>query len=213
MALFEKNPYTNSEHHSLYSIGLNKTMLIIGLGNPGKKYDKTRHNIGFAALNNFADVHDFGPWTQKKDLKSHISMQTLGQTRVILAKPTTYMNLSGEAAQAIAHFYKVPLTQIIAVYDELDVPFGQIRLRLGGSAAGHNGVRSLIEHLGKDFARVRIGIGSKAQGEIDSADFVLAKFSREEQAQMKPLLRETTSFLTEYVFSGELAPETRKFLV
>lgn len=213
MALFQKNPHSNREYHSLYTLGQQKTVLIIGLGNKGKKYDKTRHNIGFASLDAFAEALEFGPWTEKKDLKSLIAMQTLGDSRVILVKPTTYMNLSGEAAQAVSHFYKVPTSQIIAVYDELDIPFGQIRIRQGGSAAGHNGVKSLIEHLGEDFARARIGIGSKTQGEIDGADFVLAKFSKEEQAHMKSLLREVTSLLTEYIFSGELAPETRKFIL
>lgn len=214
MALFQKNPHSNSEYHSLYSLGLNKTLLIIGLGNPGKKYDKTRHNVGFVCLDAFAEALEFGPWTTKKDLKTTLAMQTLGDVRVILAKPDTYMNLSGEAAQAVMSFYKIPIGQVTVVHDELDVPFGQIRLRAGGSSAGHNGIKSVIEHLGPDFGRVRVGIGNKkSQGEMDGADFVLAKFSKEEQAEMKSLTREVTSLLTEYIYSGELVPETRSFLV
>lgn len=214
MGLFQKNPYTNSEHHSLYSLGLNKTMLIVGLGNPGKKYENTRHNIGYACLDRLADSLEFKAWTEKKDLKSTITMHTFGDARVILCKPSTYMNLSGQAVQAVAGFYKIPLSQILVVHDELDVPFGQIRMRSGGSSAGHNGIKSIIEQLGDDFGRVRIGIANKvSQGQMDSADFVLAKFTKSEQAEVPALVREATSILTEYIYSGELTPETRSFIV
>lgn len=214
MALFQKNPHTNAEHHSLYSLGLNKTVLVVGLGNPGKKYEGTRHNIGFACLNEFARNMEFKPWTDKKDLKSTITMHTLGDVRVILCKPTTFMNLSGQAVQAVAGFYKIPASQIIAVHDELDVPFGQIRMRAGGSSAGHNGIKSMIEHIGTDFGRIRIGIADKAsQGDMEGADFVLAKFTKPEQSQIKGLKREVTAILTEYVYGGELLPETRSFLI
>lgn len=214
MGLFQKNPYTNSEHHSLYSLGLNKTVLVVGLGNPGKKYDKTRHNLGFMCLEAFHQALEFGPWTEKKDLKSIVAMQTVGDVRIILCKPTTFMNLSGEAVQAVAHFYKIPPTQIIVVHDELDIPFGQIRMRIGGTSAGHNGIKSLLEHLENNFGRIRIGVGNKqAQGTMDSADFVLAKFSKDEQAQLPQLDREVVSILTESIFSGAVATETRSFIV
>jgi PTH1 family peptidyl-tRNA hydrolase len=124
------------------------------------------------------------------------------------------MNLSGEAAQAVAHFYKIPAERVLAVYDEIDVEFGQIRLRIGGSSAGHNGVKSLIQHLGEGFGRVRIGVGPKEPEQMDSADFVLARFSKEQEAQLKNLTRETTAILSEYGFSsGQLPTETRSFLV
>ena len=189
-------------------------VLIIGLGNPGKEYENTRHNIGFKALDAFAESNGFDPWINKKDLKCEMATAHLGGTQVILVKPATYMNNSGEAAQAVAHFYKIPAERILAVYDEIDVPFGQIRLRKGGSSAGHNGVKSLIQHLGEDFARVRIGIGPKQPEQMDSADFVLAKFSKEQQEQLKNLTQETTAILSEYAFSdGQLPSETRSFLV
>jgi PTH1 family peptidyl-tRNA hydrolase len=138
----------------------------------------------------------------------------LGDTHVIAIKPTTFMNLSGEAAQAVAHFYKIPADRIIAVYDEIDIEFGQIRTRTGGSSAGHNGVKSLIQHLGEEFGRVRIGIGPKEPEQMDSADFVLAKFSSEQQTQLKNLTREATAILSEYAFSdGQLPSETRNFMV
>lgn len=210
MALFQKRPDPSS-HLPVYTLGLTRTLLIIGLGNKGKEYDGTRHNIGFAAVDELASKQDFDPWMEKKDLKCFLTSTTIGNSRVILIKPTTFMNLSGEAVQAVAHFYKVPNQQILAVYDELDIPFGQIRTRNGGSAAGHNGVKSLIQHTGEDFARVRIGI--QAETKMETSDFVLAKFSKAEQAQLPALLKETTAILTEYIHGGQLFQETRSFLI
>ncbi len=213
MALFQRRPDAGYAAR-YYTIGQNKQVLIIGLGNPGPEYEGTRHNIGFAALNAFVEATNLGPWIHKKDLKCDMATGRLGETQVIAIKPTTFMNLSGEAAQAVAHFYKIPTERIVAVYDELDIDFGQIRLRTGGSSAGHNGVKSLIQHLGEDFGRVRIGIGPKTPEQMDSADFVLAKFSSEQQKQLKNLTRETTAILSEYCFSdGHLPTETRSFIV
>jgi peptidyl-tRNA hydrolase, PTH1 family len=210
MALLTKRPITETVM-PLYTLSANKTMLIVGLGNIGAEYDNTRHNIGFACINTFADENEFEPWVNKKDLKSFITQKTLGETRVILAKPTTFMNLSGEAVQAIAAFYKIGIDNILIVADELDIPFGQIRMRTGGSAAGHNGVKSLIQHLGEDFGRIRVGIGPKLHEQQDSADFVLAKFSKEEQAKISDLTRETSAILTETIYGGQLHSETRSF--
>lgn len=210
MALFQKNPFTRNERQALYTLGQEKTVLIVGLGNPGKEYDGSRHNIGSACVDAYAESQEFPGWTSKKDLKSLISIKTLGGTRVILAKPTTFMNLSGEAVQAIANFYKISISDIVVVHDELDIPFGQIRLRTGGSAAGHNGLKSLLQHLDEGFGRVRIGI--HAETKVAGADFVLAKFPKEEQEHLKPLIKEVASALTEYVFSGSLPTETRSIL-
>lgn len=197
-----------------YTLGQNKMVLIVGLGNSGKEYDGTRHNIGFAAVEAFARANDFAPWVNKKDLKCEMATGRLGDTQVIIIKPTTFMNLSGEAVGAVAHFYKIPLERILAVYDEIDVDFGQVRLRTGGGSAGHNGVKSLIQHLGEGFGRVRVGIGPKQPEQMDSADFVLAKFSKDQEAHLKNLTRETTAILSEYCFSdGQLPQETRNFLV
>src|SRR5581483_6141174 len=157
MALFQRKPQVQSSV-PLYSIGAHKTILIIGLGNPGAEYAQTRHNIGFAVLDDFAAANDFPAWTVKRDLKCRLSIHALGENRVILCKPETFMNNSGEAAQAVQHFYRVYNQSTVAVYDELAIPFGSLRSRLGGSAAGHNGVKSLIERLGEDFGRLRIGI-------------------------------------------------------
>jgi PTH1 family peptidyl-tRNA hydrolase len=212
MALFQRRP-SSSDTIKYYTLGQNKTLLIVGLGNPGKEYDGTRHNIGFACLDEFAKANDFDPWVEKKDLKCHLASAQLGESRVLLVKPTTFMNLSGEAAQAVANFYKVGSDNIVAVYDEIDIPFGQIRMRVGGGSAGHNGVKSLIQHLGENFGRIRVGIGPKQPEQMDSADFVLAKFSGEQQGQLQNLTKEAAAILSEYTFQGELPHDTRNFIV
>ncbi len=210
MGLLQKKPQLSSA--PLYRIGNSQTLLIVGLGNPGKEYNGTRHNIGFAVLDNFAAKLDFPKWTIKKDLKCLISQNNIGDTRVLLIKPTTFMNLSGEAVQKVAQFYKIPDTGIIAVYDELAIAFGQIRTRVGGSSAGHNGVKSLIGHLNEGFGRIRIGISHDKQP-ADDKDFVLSKFSKAEQSELSSLYQEMNSILSEYVYRGKLIPETRSFIL
>lgn len=213
MALFQKRPDLGS-NLPVYSLGLTKTLLIVGLGNVGKKYDGTRHNIGFAAIDELAARQDFEPWLEKKDLKCLVTTATIGDSRVILIKPTTFMNLSGEAVQAVGHFYKIPTAHTLVVHDELDIPFGQIRTRIGGSAAGNNGIKSIIQHLGEDFGRVRIGIDQENRDKrIETSDFVLTKFSKEEKAELPALLKESTAMLTEYIHGGTLLQETRSFLI
>ncbi len=212
MGLFQKNPYSSSDHQSLYTTGLNKALLLVGLGNIGKKYEGTRHNIGFVAIDALKEALELPDWTNKKDLKAYITHSIVQDARVILIKPTTFMNLSGEAVRAVMNFYKVPLGNVVVLHDELDIPFGQIRTRQGGSDAGNNGIKSVIEHMGDNFGRVRIGI--KTQSPLKDADFVLAKFSDTEQAHLSSLIKETTAILTEYIYSGgELPHETRNFII
>lgn len=213
MALFQRNPYSTTQHKPLFTLGLNKTVLIVGLGNVGKKYDSTRHNAGFLCLDAFAEAHEFESWVEKKDLKCLLATKAMGDTRVVLCKPTTLMNLSGEAVQKTAHFYRVMIEQAVVVHDELDIPFGQIRMRLGGSDAGHKGIKSLIQHVGPDFGRVRIGIDGDKPEKMDGADYVLAKWNKEEKGKLTPMTKEVTSILTEYIYRGELLPETRSFII
>ena len=210
MALFQKRPQqTNPIQFT--TVGLNKTLLIVGLGNPGKEYADTRHNVGFMALDEFARKNSFDPWILKKDLKCEYTQQTLGDTRVILIKPQTFMNLSGEAVQAVQHFYKLNNQQMVVVHDELDVNFGQIRVRVGGSPAGNNGIKSVSQHVGEDYARVRIGIGPKKPAQMDTADFVLQDFSKAEQEKLPAMLREVTALLSEYAYGSPFSAETRSF--
>jgi PTH1 family peptidyl-tRNA hydrolase len=210
MALFQRKPQSITAP-PLYTLGLNKTIIIAGLGNPGKEYIGTRHNIGFEVINALADKQDFDPWMEKKDLKCLLTTKTLGSTRVILVKPTTFMNISGEAVQAVSHFYKVDPAHLLVVHDELDIPFGQIRTRVGGSSAGHNGIKSVTQHLGEDYGRVRIGV--KAETRMEASDFVLAKFSKEEQEHIPELIKESLAVLTEYIYGEVLPHETRNFIV
>ena len=213
MSLFQRNPFSDAEHKPLYTLGLNKSVLIVGLGNIGKEYESTRHNIGFECLDALANAHNIEGWITKKDLKCTLAIGTVGSTRVILCKPNTMMNLSGEAVQAVQHFYKLSNKDTVVVHDELDVAFGQIRCRIGGSDAGNNGIKSLIEQIGQEFGRVRVGIGPKTPEQMESADFVLATFSKKEQSHLKPLKQEVTAVLTEYIASGELPHDTRNFIM
>lgn len=212
MAWLQKRPQV-SNPVNFFTVGLNKTLLVVGLGNIGEEYNGTRHNIGFASVDDFVTACDLGNWTNKKDLKCLMADGRLGESRVVVIKPTTLMNLSGEAVQAVAHFYKIPTANIVVVHDELDVEFGQIRSRIGGSSAGHNGIKSVTKSLGdENYGRIRIGIGPKKPKQIESADFVLQAFSKTQQKSLAPLLKESTAMLTEFVYGGQLSPETRSFL-
>jgi PTH1 family peptidyl-tRNA hydrolase len=211
MALFVNRPQS-SDPVNYITVGLNKTLLLVGLGNPGEEYTSTRHNTGFMCLDDFADRSGFDPWINKKDLQCLLASRQIGDTRVILIKPTTFMNLSGEAVLAVVHFYKLGNQQVTVVHDELDVDFGQIRTRLGGSSAGHNGIKSISKLIGEDYGRVRIGIGPKNPPQIDSADFVLQDFSPAERDKLPALLRETTALLSEYAYGSPVVADTRSFL-
>jgi PTH1 family peptidyl-tRNA hydrolase len=213
MALFQRMPQT-SDPKNFYTIGQNKTILLVGLGNPGAEYDLTRHNVGFACIDEFVAANEaMEDWVAKKDLKALMSGGRIGENRVIAMKPTTFMNLSGEAVQAAIHFYKVSPGAVVVIHDELDIDFGQIRLRVGGSSAGHNGIKSVSQHIGEGYGRVRIGVGPKQPARIAAEKFVLQKFSGDELAQMGNLTREVNAILSEYLFGGELPHDTRNFLV
>lgn len=212
MSLFVKKTNTGT-NTPLYTLSAEKTVLLVGLGNIGAEYDGTRHNIGFAILDAFVKQQDLPAWHEKKDLKCHVSAHTLGDTRVIAIKPTTFMNSSGEAVRAVQQYYKLTNSQTMVIHDELDIEFGQIRTKIGGGSAGNNGLKSIIQHCGEDFARVRVGIKSDLLEKMDSADFVLGKFSKEEQAKLSAMQREAINILAEYIYKNELIVETRSFLV
>ena len=206
---FSVNPSTQ-----LYTLGQQRIVLVVGLGNPGAEYDGTRHNLGFRCLDAFVAAHtELDNWTTKKALKCHLIQGRLGETQMIAIKPTTFMNLSGEAVQAVCHFYKISPENVVVIHDELDIPFGQIRLRVGGSSAGHNGIKSVTQSIGENYGRIRIGIGPKKPTTLDSADFVLKAFDKNERDQLSNLTQEVNAILIEYLYSGQLSQETRSFLV
>ena len=128
-------------------------------------------------------------------------------------KPTTFMNLSGEATTAVINFYKINPKNIVVVHDDLDVDFGQLRLRIGGSDAGNNGIKSLIQHIGDDFGRIRVGIGPKTPEQMPTEDFVLQKFTKDEQEQLPNMKQEALAAITEFIYGGILPHDTRNFLV
>jgi len=160
--------------------------LIVGLGNPGREYAKNRHNIGFLAADRWAAAHAIT--FDKVQHHAIIAQGRASGRRVIVAKPQTYMNDSGRAVGALLRYYKVPVERLLVIFDDLDLPFGSIRLRAEGGAGGHNGMRSIIQQLGgNQFARLRIGIG-RPPGRMDPAAFVLQDFSRAEAAELDGLL-------------------------
>ena len=213
MAWLQKRPQV-SDPIQFYSSGLNKSKLIVGLGNPGKEYLGTRHNVGFACLDAFVDQYEeMSSWVMKKDLKCEFSSGRIGDSQIIAMKPTTFMNNSGDAVQAVLGFYKLDPKNVVIVHDELDIDFGQIRLRVGGSSAGHNGLKSIINRIGEDFGRIRIGIGPKKPARMDSADFVLQPFPQDQLLQMKNLQKEVNAILSEYIYGDVLPADTRLFLI
>jgi PTH1 family peptidyl-tRNA hydrolase len=138
--------------------------LFVGLGNPGAKYARNRHNIGFMAVDEIARRHSFAPWRRR--FQGETSEGTLGTERVILLKPTTYMNESGRAVQEAASFFKIAPGDVTVFHDELELPPGKVRVKVGGGIAGHNGLRSISAHIGNDYRRVRLGIGHPGVKEL-----------------------------------------------
>lgn len=192
--------------------------IIVGLGNPGPEYSKNRHNIGFQCVETFARRHSFDAGkmqnramiTQgfvRKHSKTALpgstdAVQTLQQQKVLLVKPLTFMNLSGEAVGQLARFYQVEPADIIVIHDDLDLASGKLRLRMGGSSGGQNGIKSIIQHLGTpDFARAKVGIG-RPPGRMDAAAYVLQNFSSEEEENFA-ILRQTVCDAVEcWLFDG-----------
>lgn len=153
--------------------------LLVGLGNPGDKYDNTRHNVGFAAIDQLAE--ELRVPVQKLKYRALTQTVELGGAKVLLMKPITYMNLSGEAVGEAARFFKIPADHVLVLSDDVSLPVGKLRIRKGGSAGGHNGLKSIIQHLGTDqFPRVKIGVGEKPHPDYDMADWVLGKFAGED---------------------------------
>ena len=177
--------------------------LIVGLGNPGARYSRTRHNIGFACLDELAERHGlrFGRGRAQADVATGF----VGEQAVVLAKPQTFMNDSGRAVAALARFHDIAPADLIVVHDELDIPFGTLRLREGGSAGGHQGVRSMIQHLGTNaFARLRVGIG-RPPGAMPPDRFVLAPFGQAEGEALPEIREAAVAALTLWTREGMAA--------
>jgi PTH1 family peptidyl-tRNA hydrolase len=175
-------------------------MLVVGLGNPGKKYDGTRHNVGFEIIRQVARQHGF---PAAKSIKSaEVQKGSIGGQEVLLAQPMTYMNLSGDAVGGLARYYKIEVEDIVVVHDELDFEPGVVRIKNGGGHGGHNGLRSIIGHMGREFLRVRVGVGKP---EAEGADHVLSRFSGNERILINEAIDRAVKAVEMLVREGEEA--------
>jgi PTH1 family peptidyl-tRNA hydrolase len=176
------------------------TYLMVGLGNPGREYRMTRHNMGFMAIDAMGSQWNFsGPKVQSKAI---ITSGNFEGNKVILAKPQTFMNLSGQAVSGLMNFYKIPFDHLLVCHDDVDLPFGTIRIRPGGGSAGQKGVGSIIERLGtQEFARMRLGVG-RPPGQMDTADYVLQPFSKEDEEFLQNFLHKAAEAAEEFIRQG-----------
>ncbi|MDV7988627.1 aminoacyl-tRNA hydrolase [Rhodococcus sp. IEGM 1374] len=182
--------------------------LIVGLGNPGPQYEKTRHNVGFMVADALAGRIG-GAFSSHKKSNSDVVQARLGSRSVIIAKPRTFMNLSGQPVAALARFFSIEPANIVVVHDELDIDFGALRLKLGGGEGGHNGLRSISQHLStKDYLRVRVGVG-RPPGRMDPASFVLKPFSAAERKDLGVVVEEAADAAELLLSAGLEAAQNR----
>lgn len=175
-------------------------MLVVGLGNPGREYARTRHNVGFQIVTQLAERH--GLSFSRMQHQALVAAGRVGDVRVVLAKPQMWMNESGKAVGPLARFYKVEPARLLVVYDDLDIPAGTVRLRSEGGSGGHKGMRSIIERMGtQDFPRLRVGIG-RPPGRMDPVDYVLLPFSRDEEALMSETRERAVSAIECFLAEG-----------
>lgn len=178
--------------------------LIVGLGNPGRDYRHNRHNVGFMVLDRLVERHKLMGFTKKQN-KALITGGTIAEKSVVLAKPQTYMNLSGEAVGGLRRFYDIPLERVLVAFDELDLPVGVLRLRPEGGTSGHNGMKSIIQHLGTEkFPRLRIGIG-RPPGRMDPAAYVLQDFKGDDANLMAITLDRAADAVETFLKDGLVA--------
>ncbi len=177
--------------------------LIVGLGNIGAHFEGSRHNIGFDVLDDFAATSNI-VWQTKDKFKATVAEATLDGQKVLLIKPNTYYNLSGDAVRAVKDFYKIENGDILVIHDELALPFGTIRTRDDGSDAGNNGIKSIITTIGADFARIRVGTSNEHSQGQDAADFVLSQLTRDEREKLPDIKKEAVSLVNSFIGQGRL---------
>jgi PTH1 family peptidyl-tRNA hydrolase len=178
----------------------NQMFLIVGLGNPGRQYKNNRHNVGFMFIDSLTS--HLNTTINRMESKALIAKSDYLNQRLIIAKPQTFMNLSGQAVGSLARFYKVPLENLLVAYDDIDLPFGSLRLRSDGGSGGHNGMKSIIERLGQsNFPRLRIGV-SRPPGSMEAADYVLQDFTVKEKEELAWLLDRAVDAALCYISQG-----------
>ena len=179
--------------------------MIVGLGNPGSKYLLTRHNVGFMALDFFVKSMGAESAKPKSEAKAITTSFSVDGVPLLLVKPQTFMNLSGESVGELMRYYKIPLEKILVVHDDLDQAFGSLRIKTSSGDGGHNGIKSLIEHLGtNEFPRVKIGIGRPLNPEMEVANYVLQNFSKTEQTSLPDLLNLSVDAIESVIFEGQI---------
>lgn len=178
-----------------------ETIAVVGLGNPGREYENTRHNVGFWLVDCLAERLGV-EWALKREFEAFLAQGRRGGRRVLLARPRTYVNLSGRSVGEICRYYRLQPSSVIIVYDDLNIELGRIKISDGGSAGGHNGLESLIQRIGPSFARFRIGIGPKQPREMDMKDFVLGRFTEEQWAALRARKEEFLEGLMLLIDSG-----------
>lgn len=175
--------------------------LIVGLGNPGSEYTHTRHNIGFMVADELAK-HYQTSFSSDKKLKADIAKFEYRDESILIAKPQTFMNLSGDSVRLVMDYYKVALEDVWVVSDDLDLEFGTVRIRQGGSGGGHNGLKDIIQKAGEDFVRFRVGIKNNLLDRVPAEDFVLQKFSKEEIEQLPTIVSKTSTIVIDVIENG-----------
>ncbi|MBQ8575710.1 MAG: aminoacyl-tRNA hydrolase [Clostridia bacterium] len=176
--------------------------MVVGLGNPGKDYEFTRHNAGFLTLDHIAVEEDVE--IKKLKYKALIGDTVIAGHRCLLVKPQTFMNNSGEAVREISQFYKIPPEKIIVIFDDISLPCGKLRIRRKGTDGGHNGIKSIIYHLNSDnFPRIKVGVGAKPHPDYNLADWVLSTFKKDEMEELKKAITKATEVLP-YILDGEI---------
>jgi len=183
--------------------------IIIGLGNPMPKYKGTRHNVGQIIVSYFQEINNFPGFKLKKKLEGLISEGKIGEKKIALVLPQTFMNESGRAVKKLITNYQLPITNLIVIHDDIDLPLGTIRIKKGGSSGGHNGVQSIIDHLKiQDFVRIKIGVANEKRGLVPAEKFVLEKFSKEETMKLSKIKDLAIKTLENILNEGEIKKQT-----
>ena len=184
----------------------NGRFMVAGLGNPGRRYRHNRHNLGFMVVDEFAARH--GIKMSRVQSQALMGSGRIKDRSIIVVKPMTYMNLSGRAVGTVSRYYRIRLDNLIVVYDEIDLPFGVIRIRASGGSGGHNGMNSIIHDLGSEFPRIRLGVG-RPTGRMEPADYVLQNFSKAEEKEVEGVLDRAVDALDLYLVAGVNAAMNR----
>lgn len=181
--------------------------LVVGLGNPGSKYEHTRHNVGFDVLGKLQDK--LGVTNEREKFQGLISEANVNGEKVLLLKPQTFMNLSGNSIIEVVNFYKLdPAHDLIVIYDDMDLPVGKLRIKEKGSSGGHNGIKSIISHLGDQFLRIKCGIG---KSQYDTVDYVLGQFSKEEREEVDKMMDSAVSCVVDMINDVKLQNIMQKY--